>query len=469
MTVLEKLIEFEEKHDVLKFRFQYKNLLLWPYIRSPLFTYIIDYEDHNVVTRPCKQSDNAIQKYIKHNTFQLSPCEVLFVTDSIDLVEQDSKWSDRVAGAYIEMVKERAGDIVCDHGGFSYPDIGRPYVTDNYINSLIEYDAKCSKASEKELAVIREFITFLKNNLPFQLESGAFGFVYDYLETVIRRLPYYYKYYGRLIKKVNPKVVFWNCASYSEPAIKVLNDLGVITAEFQHGLIGRFHRTYNYSLRVANNKEYLSYMPQYYLTYSPFWTKEIKMPCEIIPIGNPWVTYNIEKIEVRKRDFRDRDKNILFVESDFKNKYVDFIKELLSDIDDSYKIFIKIHPSTPQNERYYNELKKDERVSVIVNGSIYEWFARCRYVVGDTSTSLYEAEVAENEVYIIQSLEAELFIDEHHGNWVKNGHDMYNIMKNGPKKILKEGDKVFWTDWNLNFNKFLKDKCNILIDNNMED
>ena len=459
MTVLEKLIEFEEKHDVLKFRFQYKNLLLWPYIRSPLFTYIIDYEDHNVVTRPCKQSDNAIQKYIKHNTFQVSPCEVIFVTDSIDLVEQDSKWSDRVAGAYIEMVKERAGDIVCDHGGFSYPDIGRPYVTDNYINSLIEYDAKCSKASEKELVVIREFVAFLKNNLPFQLESGAFGFVYDYLENVIRQIPYCYKYYGRLIKKAKPKVVFWNCASYSEPAIKVLNDLGVITAEFQHGYIGSNHQAYNFSKKIKECSEYALYLPKFFLSYGPFWTQGMRMVPEVIPIGNPIVS---EKVEMFKHVTDENDnKNILLIESNYTQKYIECLKEILSETSNDYKIYIKLHPSTLSNRRYYSELAENDRVTIVETGTVYEWFEKCKYIIGDTSTALYEAAAVGKTVYVIDSEASRKYIKEGCGIRIKNGYEVCHNIKNAKKEDLKQSTDFFVTDWEVNFQHFLENNCNI--------
>ena len=459
MTTLEKLLEFEENYDVLKFRFQYKKLLLWPFIRSHLFSYIINYEDGIVVNRSQVKKTSVFKKYIKYNTFNLKQSDVLFLTESMTLVKEDGKWSDRIVQAYIDVTENISSNIIRVGTDFDYSQINRPYVTLDYIQNLIEYDEKCSKMPEKERDIIREFIEFLKLNLPFKLESGAYGFVYDCLEGVIKRLPCYYKYYGRLIKKAKPKVVFWNCASYSEPAIKVLNDLGVITAEFQHGYIGSNHQAYNFSKKIKECSEYALYLPKFFLSYGPFWTQGMRMVPEVIPIGNPIIS---EKVEMFKHVTDENDnKNILLIESNYTQKYIECLKEILSETSNDYKIYIKLHPSTLSNRRYYSELAENDRVTIVETGTVYEWFEKCKYIIGDTSTALYEAAAVGKTVYVIDSEASRKYIKEGCGIRIKNGYEVCHNIKNAKKEDLKQSTDFFVTDWEVNFQHFLENNCNI--------
>jgi hypothetical protein len=67
-------------------------------------------------------------------------------------------------------------------------------------------------------------------------------------------------------------------------AIAAANDLGLLTAELQHGMMGQFGPYYHFPTRP-----HVPYAPQRILTFAPYWTENIDLPRETqaVVIGSP--------------------------------------------------------------------------------------------------------------------------------------------------------------------------------------
>ena len=459
--MINKLLEFEEKNDVLKYRFKYKNLMIWPYIRTVIFYDIVKQEKGIINNRIPVQKKNIFKNYFKYNTFKLPKSDILFVSDSVGIVDNHDRYMDRIVGEYIETIPKITSNIISISSNFEFMDIGRKYVTDQYILKLIEYSAKDKTISKEEDERINEFINFLKQNFPIHLETGTCKYLYDKLAEIVLELPATYLYYSRLIKKVSPKVVFWNCASYSKPAIKVLNDLGVITAEFQHGYIGTNHLVYNYSNKLKLNKEYASYMPKYYLTYGEFWTRNMCMIPEIVDIGNPIVATKIK--DYKEGNYKVEKDSILLIVADYTNEYVKFIDEVLENSSGKFKIYVKLHPISLGDRAYFEKFENISTVEIIEIANIYEYIYKCEYIVGDTSTSLYEAAALKKKVFIIDSDIAREHINKGMGTWIGGGKEFIDIVNN-KKEDTSSKNEYFITEWKENYINFIEKKCGINID-----
>ena len=118
----------------------------------------------------------------------------------------------------------------------------------------------------------------------------------DYINIIhhFKRSVFVYKI---LFKIYKPKAIFSYCYTCGmQAAIKAANDLGIPTIEFQHGIIGKKHPSYNFYKKVDN-----SYYPKTLLTFGEYDTKilsnNIYNPFEnIVPIGR----HSLELIKQQK-------------------------------------------------------------------------------------------------------------------------------------------------------------------------
>lgn len=77
------------------------------------------------------------------------------------------------------------------------------------------------------------------------------------------------RYFLKLLHKIKPKILFLNGAYNGGESyiIKWAKEKGIITAEFQHGVISKLHSDYNYGNVILDSEEYRKYTPDYFLIW----------------------------------------------------------------------------------------------------------------------------------------------------------------------------------------------------------
>lgn len=452
-----EFIEFENNSKVLDYRYQYKDLPIYPYIRDFLARRLFCQQSGILPQKPLYVPDNRYKDYIKYNSYKLPKSDILFISSTYFLVESDNQVFDRIMDDFVQIKADVTSKMLRHETEFNYEKLssmGIPFSTDNFIYKMIKYGAERQEVSSKDIEAIDALINYLKDTVPFEVEEGLYAGVKQRALTVIKEFPFYYKYYQTLIDIVQPKLMISDGGLCGLPMVKVFNDCGVTTAEYQHGQIN-LHFDYMYGASIAESEVCKGLMPQYLLTWGSFWTKGQKMPTNIYRLGNPAVQKEIEKFRKLEPDTNAQYRILLIVGVEH-NWYVDFIRYILEHLPANFKIIVKLHPSLPETLKYYKPFLSNDRVEVKIKGWIYGYFAMCKYVIGDMSTAMYEAAAVGKEVFIADNKIADGYMNGGFGIKIKNGQEFVERMNEIKEESFCSED-FFENNWKDNYLNFLRE------------
>jgi UDP-N-acetylglucosamine:LPS N-acetylglucosamine transferase len=225
--------------------------------------------------------------------------------------------------------------------------------------------------------------------------KNVFGVTID-LKSILSRNIIRFKtnlrYYSKLLKSVNPKVIFLVVSySYMELicAAKINN---IPTIEIQHGVITKYSIAYNFSKRT----EILEYFPDKLILFGDFWKKNIELPLpdsSLISAGFPFLEHQIEKYATVTKN----EKQILFVSQGTIGKDLFKIAVSVANELHDFEIIFKLHPGEYANwkEKYDSDDNSSKLLNfkIIDNNkeNIYSLFTKSNIVIGVYSTAIYEA------------------------------------------------------------------------------
>lgn len=322
------------------------------------------------------------------------------------------------------------------------------YLDKEYMNRAIYYEIH--KRSRKKKAYLKEINDCL-NNINSYLRRRGINVNFDivketeYLWMLFLRYYYMKSVFNRILKKINPKVIFEVQYYNFENMIinEIAKELGIITIELQHGVISPYHFAYNAS-RVLGNVT----LPNYLLTFGDYWNEIAKYPIEknrIISFGFPY--YEKMKNSARSLECFPK-KNILFLsQGDTGIKLSQLALELSEIMDNGYHIIYKVHPGEFSNYRSkYQKIIDNERISVIADEhGLYDLFASCFAIVGVSSTSIFEGLGFRRKCYLYNISEVEhilSLVEKNYAILVNTAEEIMNDINKPNDNLYSESD--FW-------------------------
>ena len=69
--------------------------------------------------------------------------------------------------------------------------------------------------------------------------------------------------------------------------IVAAKEMGIRTAEYQHGAVSRGHDAYNVAPGQGSSPEYQKVLPEFFLGYGRWWNEQINVPVTKVAVGNP--------------------------------------------------------------------------------------------------------------------------------------------------------------------------------------
>ena len=206
-----------------------------------------------------------------------------------------------------------------------------------------------------------------------------------------------YKFFFKL---KNPKKIFVvNSAGY-ESMIEAAKLLTIKTYELQHGSPARGKLNYDYSSGIKK-----STFPDFFLSFGKFWTNDIKLPIDndkIIEIGFPYLN---QKLDNKDNLFKKENIFLIISQPNMSKNLVPFCIELKKKIGDKIKILYKPHPlELLKNEANYIDKLERNNISVIqdYDCDLYKLLNKSKWVLGISSTVLYEAIAFKCRVFILK-------------------------------------------------------------------
>jgi hypothetical protein len=215
------------------------------------------------------------------------------------------------------------------------------------------------------------------------------------LQTTCRAaasFPSRYLYYHSLFKIMNARVLLKEDASYGGidniAAITAANDLNMVTAEYQHGLVYAEHHAYNYAPVISSSANYRRTLPQNFLAWGPWFIERTRIPVKMHSVGYPHRDSVCGEI-IRSDTNRS---NILVLGNGINTElFLALCQDIQNLLKSHYQVLFRPHPLerykaiSPITNATYPDVKIDTR------DDIYAAFSDTAVLIGEASTAQFEA------------------------------------------------------------------------------
>jgi hypothetical protein len=436
------------------------DLLLWPLIRTNVYEFI-------------KTRNNEQTPHAKHPRFSMRNFKFLFYMllyahhkkhkffKIIFYTTARGRTSNKNFNYYSDYFSSLLDkSLVIDkasRGNYFIPDKTDHFSTGDYglVRALVPSKIKIYLIKQQN-PDIKRFIDFLKNKELFKNEI---------LEKIRKKIYEYYFSYSsyhsyqlKVLKKLNPEIIFVNCGSYGQynaMLIKTAKDQGIVTGEFQHGTISKGHLAYNYGEGVLKSDKYRKYFPDYVLTFGDYWNEQMNIPGKSVTIGAPHFYHSIEKYKT----VEEKEKTILVVsQGTITQTFVDIAKYLAKTLP-QYTIIFKLHPGEVPFKNRYEELYKYKNIHIAKSGDIYKFIAESENIVACYSTTVFEAMGFNKKIFILDNEMSRTYIPKDVGVRFKTNIDLKELIKNNEKQETTYDLAYYFNpDWKKNYKRFLEEK-----------
>jgi len=460
-----ELLRWENEHEVLRFKFQHDNTLVWPLIRCTVFNKVIENSAQLQVPHAPGEKLSLWDKFrylfqtIIHQPFSIEKnFDILCFSSTAGIsLKKDDQWFGRISDYFVLEENERT--LVLDESyrrKYKFPRAPSNVRCHDFIqlNAILRGQI-LGKMNQQDLMTIKELIDFLKENFKGQLKQEDYGPIEHILKVFSMRLAVLHQSYLRLFAQVKPRLLMMETASYGGVnawIIKWAHDCGIVSCEPQHGCISI---PYMYSERLIQDQEYQKYLPDHLLLYGRYWAGLVRSPSQKVIIGNPH--FDTKKLEFKKEKEGSRIKKILIVsQGTVTNILVDLtcqLSKLIEGMD--YEITYRLHRGEVPFVERYQQLKGLSNVQLDQDQDIYRLIDDSDYIVGSYSLTLFEALGLGKKIYVLEGNRSSEYIPKDLGLRFKNAMDLFELIKKDQGHQSND-TKEFWAEhWQENYHQFI--------------
>ncbi|MCK4445456.1 MAG: hypothetical protein KAW56_00070 [Candidatus Marinimicrobia bacterium] len=471
MVTLNDFLIIENNSEIFDFRFEFDNILMWPFIRVILYDIPIFKECKLVNPQALRErlslKDEVlyIKNTILNNPYKgsLKKYDILMFCSGITNVRKKKKYLNRFIDYFAFVYKDKSLLIE--------DSVRRKYYTPRVFPNICYHDfirimgyirSKFPKASSKDIFMVKSFLGFLKEKFPYKLEDSDLRLIGNYLLRISKSLNVFYYFYNKLFDKFDPKIIFLKDASYGVRSyiLKWAKSRNIITIELQHGLVSKNHRAYNYGGTILSSDEYKEYLPNYFLTYGKYWSDSINLPVKKVIIGNPNYSENMKKTKNSVDGGKDKTKKEILIISGgvMPNIFKKLALEISSVVDNSkYDIVFRPHPSEcPMVKDRYCELFICDKIRLDSKQDIYLSLTRSDFVIGAASTVLFEALGICKGVFVIDHPLTDLHVPKGIIKRFSSVEELLDLIQRCDNLGNETDINYVWEpNWESNFKRFM--------------
>lgn len=470
----EQMYKFENDTRLYKFRFKDDGIPMWMYIRSWFIRSVTDKAGwrkadeiwKKKMERPYIKKD-ILNKYIKKNPFLSKKNDILFAFWGYSELSRhdDGLVYEEFIMPFLRMFPNNTATLMdgrilnnyeldCAHPNWKMDDIFMD------ILKMCRIIKKHHDLNVEDKKNIKRLMNFLNHNCPLRISQDLRKEAEKRLEDVSWNSKYMIKICENYLRVIKPKVTVICCASYPDilrtSMILACRNRNVVTAELQHGLVGRNHANYHYCEYILNNSDCCKMLPDYYLTFGNYWNSLVNVPMKCKVIG--YAKHVMQNVVINKK--------ILFCAGINFDEYIEFLDGIVPKLDESVEIYFRFHPvySSKRQKDRFNKYFKFPNFYAADEKDLYFYMKDCQYVIQDGSTICYEALFMGKIVFSFRSeqsirLGVNRIPDVHSFN---SAEDFMELWNGRDKLQSKCHDEFFDLNYKENYIKFLKE-CGVNI------
>lgn len=401
--VWENFIQMEKELDL--FSRKIDGIYIWELIRDQVFTLLMQKKawiyrqahtqiDSNLMEK-IKIVFSSSKHYIFNNPFFAPQKKFVFAGHQRrKLLDDNLYW-----------------DIYCDFFLDSLND-DYVYLEEYYLNSHLK-PAKTKNIFYCDFLLL---LTSLKKRILFEQKSAKavnefanqindtlnkiFCVQLD-LYTVIQNIKNTYELtcplYEKVLKKINPEIVFVVVSSGREILISAAKKLQIPVVELQHGAISKYNMGYSFPYNQTKHT-----FPDYFFSFGEYSRQLVKFPISkerVINIGYPFLAESLKKYSNTQQN-----NTILFISQNTIGKELSQFAVKFKEIaPDNISVIYKLHSGEYDCWRKAYPWLEESDIQVIDGQTpgLYELFSTAKWQVGVYSTAIYEGLTFGCQTYLV--------------------------------------------------------------------
>jgi len=472
-NIIIKLNEFENNKELLKYKYCFDDILLWPIIRYSVLYYVISHgynleQAHSSVEK-LKLKDILLRYYYQFKLnpfiiFKKYPIAILSWTSYSTSIKTNNKYFNKRDDYFASIFSQQTVSLEYSvKGKFRYPRSPHNLFSLDLLDTIAKIYSKFIKTRKEDLSNIEGLLSYINKNIDFEISDNHLAFCKARLLTLSKKIRVLKCLYTMILLRINPRVVILQNASYGNRSyiIKWIKELGIKVAELQHGIVTEMHMAYNYG-KIGGSNIYLNYLPDYYLTFGEYWNARINIPIQKIPIGSPHASKTIKE----SNPIEELNKNynyILFISQPTVTSKLVEIAEKLSYLikGKNYKIIFRLHPGELSFIDRFNKIKSIDNIILNNSGDIYNYIHMCKFVVACYSTVVFETILFKKPIFILQHDMSDLYIPRDFGIRFSTANEIFNKLDECNSPNFYDNSEAYWkSNWEKNYKDFISQLLN---------
>ncbi len=408
---VEAFLRFEKENKL--FDWKIKDIYVWQYIRYLYFINIrsVYFRDIKTFSDPADVSYKGkltlplwIDKNIRRNDRFVKNKDVLLISHSRKTKLTEGIYKDSYTYWIDKNIKR--SHVVLDRNA-----IEGSYVCQESHN-LIDYDLhkymKTHNVSRPNIKVpktevLNRFITPIEKIYGIELDVRQKNQLLKIINNVLSSFDPCIRYYEYLLDKIRPKMIIFP-VGYDiriQFMTYAAHKRNIPVAELEHGMITDVHIAYNFPEDIR-----LQSFPDYIFSFGNYEKTAACWPIStdnVLPVGYPELEMSIKHLMGSQKKQSDK-KKIVFISSEFRimDDMVKKLSELLDPM--QFKVVYRLHPKeTTYSKSVIYPFFSDTAVSIeeAPERSLHETLYEADWIVGMTSTALFESTLFDARIAII--------------------------------------------------------------------
>ena len=468
---LQDLLLIEDDPSILTYRCSETDLLLWPQIRGPFYRMILSdmlyatpiegpVGNKVSVSKAIATISRSVLRSVWFRVSGKDRADLCLTSTGVANQLIDGKWWNRLGDYFVSASAARTLAIE-DHfeWNWPFPRHNNNVVIDAPRRSYIKIAGRLRiRPQHRRLA--QELVDTVAqrawNNFDWSLAPHREVPLVETLAMKIASMPTEYRWYERLLKHVQPKLLMIEGACYGRDAslVAAARKLGVVTVEYQHGAISAGHEAYNFAPTVRDSEAYRQIIPEHFLTYGAWWGEQINAPMEMTTIGNPHRDFKLTE----KYDGNVSKDEILILSDGFEfDLYLDLAKQILpAATKKDLRVAVRPHPF--ERSSILGKFGGQEGgVRIDENADFYRSLRNAHVVVSDFSTGLFEAAGIANKPLLWSTDKAKFTYPVHPFGSFSSAAELEALLDDDNEGQLSSCKiEAMWASgWRSSFQKFL--------------
>lgn len=459
-NLIEKIEQEPKVFEVVEDRF---GLSLWPFIRHPFlfkqtFAKVgLTSVGKGVLTSKRELLVTLLFSLLKNPFLLLFKKRKIWIVNSgITNIKVNGVYTNRFADYYYRQFPE---DTVLleetAYGKHSLPRAHKAVYSHLFVRLLaVPFSWVFFFDREKFRAKVQAMEFALKEILPDESKKDP-AFFTEFKERLLRDFKIIYAeyvIYRVLIKWGRPKLMLIEDASYGSRAhlVRAAKEYKVKVVEYQHGTVNQSHLAYNFGQAIRQST-YLSYLPDYFLTFGDLWGKMINLPATKISIGNPHLSENVARLQLVPKS-----KTILVVGTGSDPaSIIDIVLRLRKKYSMmGYQVVLRPHPLEYANIHFTYSRLLQAGIKLDTHPDLYQSLQNSEVVIGEYSTAIYEAVAFGVKVFLIRNKLSDSFGDESLSLFpALDNIEEQNIFDD--VKNVSLGSTIWESEWKRRYNSFV--------------